>query len=103
MKSNYSLVFYRYKISNRINVGLIIWNKNKSKVYFKLNPTNNPFANDNFQSLRKYLRDLDVSKLNEEITRIHKTNNGVIGIDKPTQINIELTNDNFDKLFNKFI
>ena len=101
--SYYSLIYHRFKINNRINVGLIMWNDTESKVYFKLNPTNNDLKNDSFQALRKGLRDTNVNELNEKIKRLSIYQNGYIGVDKPNLITIELTNENFNKLYNKFI
>lgn len=96
--SYYSLIFHRYKVSNRINVGLIMWDEKRKIVKHEISRHS---TGSKAEMFRNFIESLP-SRVNE-IDKLHAYNNGFIGIDKVVKVDIELTDLAFEKFYNKFI
>lgn len=103
MNTYYTLIYHRFKINNRLNVGIFIWNDKSRLIKFKDKPTDNELLNDIFFSLFKGLNSYHINDIYKEVERASIYNNGLIGLDKPMLINMEMDNNMLEKLYEKFI
>lgn len=110
MKLYYSVFFYQGSFGERINVGIVMFNQKYCISQYsneKLKKVK-AFKKEGFQ-----LFDMSVKSVNlhfnkikptkEQIVKLHRNSNNIFGIDKPKEISIEFTQENFDMLFEKII
>lgn len=107
----YSLYFYQHHHGDRINVGMLMFNKSGCicqtsedrvklvKPYLKTGYTLFKYA---VKSYEETFNKLMIPTL-LQVRRLSIYSNGMLGIEKPRLIDIEFTQENFDKLFEKLI
>lgn len=113
MKVYYSIFFYRgSSYGDRINVGLLMFNQSGtiSKISDDRMKAVNIFSrNKGFLLFKKATESVNqtfnnwIKPTKQQITDLHHNSNNLFGIDKPMLIDIDFTQENFDKLFDKIL
>ena len=110
MKTYTSTLYFNYRFTERINVGLIMFNDTHCIVKIKQSKMNfvklfKPEAYDLFKLTVSSFKNYYTYTLPtlQELTKTANYNNGIFKLDIPTTIDLELTTENFNKLFNKVI
>jgi hypothetical protein len=111
MKTHYTILFFNNGYKERINVALVMFNDEKCIVEVNKNKMDfvKTFKPPSFH-LFKYSIDAFRLFYNDkkpityfEINKLCRENNGLFMLDSPSFIDVKLTQDNFDKLYNKII
>lgn len=110
MKTYYSIIYYGNNNNERINCGLILFDDDIN--YIRLNKSKmlvaKKFISEGYFLFRSNLKAM-VAYYNynqptlKELDRLSRYMNNMTKITAPTPIAIDCTQENFDKLFDKFI
>ena len=110
MKTYMSIIYLNTGIRDRINVGLIMFNKKHCIVEIKQSKMDfvkifKPETFELFEHAINSFKEYYSKEMPtiEQIRRYSIYNNGVFKLDSPSIIAIEFTGDNFNKFFDKHI